>query len=294
MDGWRVDEFQDRHSTTRPLAFLTHAHRDHTRGLSAFLKQNQDIKLVCSEETAKIVEILDEIPPERCLPVHPGEELTLDAGSVSIIDANHCIGSLMFHFDLGDTRIVTTGDFRANEQILEAASEFFEPDICYIDATFDQPTFRFPSQASAITEIVKIAMQIEKHGKGLLLGSYLFGKERLFATLSHAIQGKLFLANPAQQDIYRALGLEAFWTDDISDAWISVVPMGLLQKPRSLQQRGLIQDKYSHHQIIASGWACLHQSSPNVSYIPYSEHNDYTGLKNYRSVLKAKCEIKIT
>ncbi|MFQ5978775.1 MAG: MBL fold metallo-hydrolase [Candidatus Heimdallarchaeota archaeon] len=293
MDGWRVDEFHNRHRAAKPLAFLTHAHRDHTRGLSAFLKRARDITLVCSQETAKIIEVLDGVPPERCLIVRPGEELSLDTGSATVLDANHCIGSLMFHFDLKDVRTVITGDFRANDDILEEASAFSEPDICYIDATFDQPTFNFPSQAKAITEALKIAMQVEKSGKELLLGSYLIGKEQLFATISHAIQDKVFLANPTQQEIYSALDLKPFWTDDIDDTWISVVPMSALQKPKKLQQRGIIRSEESHHQIIASGWACLHQSSSNVSYVPYSEHNDYGELANYRSMLKAKKEIKI-
>jgi DNA cross-link repair 1A protein len=294
IDGWRVDEFFGRHSISRRQVFLTHAHRDHTRGLSAFLKRERDAILVCSKETAKIVEILDGIPPERCLIVNPDQKLSLDAGTVSVFDANHCVGSLMFHFNLDTIRAVTTGDFRANKQILTAASEFSKPDEAYIDTTFDQPPFRFPSQAKAITEIVKIAMQMEKSRKKLLLGSYLFGKERLFATLSHAIQQKLFLANPVQQRIYRALGFESFWTDDIDDTWISIVPMGSLEKPKKLRQWGILRNKHSHHQVVASGWACLQQSSPDVSYIPYSEHNDFAELKNYRNVLKAKREIQIT
>ena len=294
VDGWRVDQFSERQGKTKSLAFLTHAHRDHTYGLSAFLKREKDALIVCSEETAKIIEILDGVIPERCILVRPGDDISLDEGLVSVIDANHCIGSLMFHFSLNNKRYAVTGDFRANERILQAASEFSEPDVCYIDTTFDQVKFRFPSQARAITDAVKIAMRVEKDNKELLLGSYLVGKEKLFSILSHALQRKVYLSNPTQRKIYSVLRLEDFWTEDKDDTWISIVPMNALQRQKRMrQQQQLGRNKRIDHQMIASGWACLHQSNAFVSYIPYSEHNDFERLSNYRNTLKAKREVKI-
>ncbi len=291
--SWRVDDFSRSQQKTSNIAFLTHGHRDHTQGLKEYVRKEKDAEIVCTEQTSKIIELLDDVPQDNCIIVRPGEDITFDGLRVSVVDANHCIGSVMFHFNFDNERIVATGDFRLNNEILKAVYSFSEPDLCYIDTTFDNRSFRFPTQASAITETVKIAIDIEKKGSELLLGSYLIGKERLFTTLSQALQKKVYLANPLQQKIYRSIGLDSFWTDKKEDSWISVVPMDALKDQKKLPRYGILSKANDFHKIIATGWACLKQSSPKVSYIPYSEHNDYFQLKKYRAALKAKREIEL-
>lgn len=87
---------------------------------------------------------------------------------VCLIDANHCPGAVIFLFKVpmenGEVkRYLHTGDFRANPRmcIHPALRQPENPpiDILYLDTTYLDPKWAFPSQEQTIKTACKIALQ---------------------------------------------------------------------------------------------------------------------------------------
>ncbi len=93
-----VDGFQ--WSLSQPQArsfFLSHHHSDHTVGLYS----KWDIGLIyCSEITARLLIEQDRLNPAvvRAVPLH--QRVYIDGVFVTLIDANHCPGAVVFVFEL--------------------------------------------------------------------------------------------------------------------------------------------------------------------------------------------------
>eukprot|EP00118_Oscarella_pearsei_P006512 m.29526 g.29526 ORF g.29526 m.29526 type:complete len:134 (+) comp31179_c0_seq8:305-706(+) len=103
---------------------------------------------------------------------------------VTLIDANHCPGSVMLLFRLSDGQtILHTGDFRASVE-MESYPELksIHVDSLYLDTTYMDPSYCFPSQSEVVQYVVDVASRIvAKLPKTLIVcGTYSIGKEKVF------------------------------------------------------------------------------------------------------------------
>lgn len=167
--------------------FLSHFHSDHYGILNGNFPYGT---IYCSSITSKLVEKRLNVPYSCIQPLQLNKKYIIDNIEVVCIDANHCPGSLLFLFKLPDNRyILHTGDFRFTPSMLE--NPFLLPftkdktiDKLYLDTTYLNPEYEFPSQ----NEIVKIAKTLfQKHYKDnkslILFGSYTIGKEKMYIYL---------------------------------------------------------------------------------------------------------------
>ncbi|KAF9423324.1 DNA break repair nuclease [Podila epigama] len=99
----------------------------------------------------------------RRLPMH---EPTLVGGvTVSLIDANHCPGAVLFVFDLHSPkrRYLHTGDFRALPEMcinpVLCQPSKVPIDILYLDTTYSNPRYTFPPQRLVISETVRTILK---------------------------------------------------------------------------------------------------------------------------------------
>ncbi|KAL3909838.1 MAG: hypothetical protein SGPRY_009285, partial [Prymnesium sp.] len=121
LDGFIVDGFNFVESSVRDY-FLTHAHSDHTTGLTSAFTAGT---IYCSHVTARLVMASLGVSEARLVRIAPGESIRLGPVLVTALDAGHCPGALMFlfhHTDLHYTAL-HTGDFRASEEVRERAVE---------------------------------------------------------------------------------------------------------------------------------------------------------------------------
>ncbi|KZT43783.1 hypothetical protein SISSUDRAFT_996763 [Sistotremastrum suecicum HHB10207 ss-3] len=162
----RVDEFADPYSPdfTHPsLHLLTHVHTDHTNGLAA---KSFNSRVVCSIDTKKMLlnaeECNDRIafdegliaqrvrPFGQLCTIRPGAETSLGSRdllcalplheptefeledkervTITLIDANHCPGSVMFLVEGKKGAVLHTGDIRAEASMISdlARNPFLE------------------------------------------------------------------------------------------------------------------------------------------------------------------------
>ncbi|KAF2189186.1 hypothetical protein K469DRAFT_701784 [Zopfia rhizophila CBS 207.26] len=128
---------------------------------------------------------------------------------VTLFDANHCVGAVMFLVEGDGKAVLYTGDIRAetwwvnslvrNPVLIPYTLHSKRLDCIYLDNTFatkSEPYREFPSKAEGIRELLE---KVEMHSKDAIFffHSWTFGYENVWIALSS------FLHSPIHLDSYR-------------------------------------------------------------------------------------------
>lgn len=166
--------------------FLSHFHSDHYIGLTAKWCHGP---IYCSKVTANLVKQQLGVD-SRYVVALPWEEWQEIPGTngvkVNMISANHCPGSSLYLFEkvIGQgqnpkvQRVLHCGDFRAckahvkhpllKPEVLDAVSGKTREqkiDVCYLDTTYLNPKYAFPSQADVIQACSDMCVSLSKEFK---------------------------------------------------------------------------------------------------------------------------------
>ena len=101
--------------------FLSHAHADHTVGLRDGWKGGT---VFCSEITKRLIELQFQDVSEHLIALPMNESVLFGVDedgkhvNVTLLDANHCPGAVMFLFEGAFGRVLHTGDFRYSPKML--------------------------------------------------------------------------------------------------------------------------------------------------------------------------------
>ena len=182
FDGFVVDGFN--FTKTFPGCrhwLLTHAHSDHTCGLSGGFDAGT---IYCSEITKRLV--MRDVSArlgERMVVINAGESIHIEelATTLTALDAGHCPGALMFLFEAEGHRALHTGDCRASPDVVAAAvAAVCGPpargglDILYLDTTYASPRWDFPPQPESLSMMQRIVeAELAREPRTLfIVGSY--------------------------------------------------------------------------------------------------------------------------
>lgn len=127
-------------------------------------------KIYCSRVTANLLEQQLKVSKRYIYALPMDKEYQLkDTITVSLIDANHCPGSVLFLFkvlrpDGTVARHLHTGDFRASPRMclhpLIRQPENAAIDTLYLDTTYLDAQYAFPPQSKVIRAACNIAQEI--------------------------------------------------------------------------------------------------------------------------------------
>ncbi|KAM5202100.1 5' exonuclease Apollo isoform 1-T1 [Hipposideros larvatus] len=163
-----VDFWSLRRAASARLFFLSHMHSDHTVGLSSTWAR----PLYCSPITAFLLHRRLQVSKQwiRALEVGESHVLPLDeigreTVTVTLMDANHCPGSVMFLFEGYFGTILYTGDFRYTPSMLKEPALRVGKQIhtLYLDNTNCNPALVLPSQEEAARQIVELIRKHPEH-----------------------------------------------------------------------------------------------------------------------------------
>ncbi|CAG8567813.1 10809_t:CDS:2, partial [Dentiscutata erythropus] len=153
--------------------FLSHFHSDHYVGLSSKWSHGP---IYCSTVTGNLVVQQLQVKPYYVRKLAMNEEIAIDKTNttVTLIDANHCPGSVLFLFKTkcanGEIkRYLHTGDFRAcPRQVLHPA--LAQPNnppinILYLDTTYLNERSCFPAQEQVVNAIIQLVKEVIKNGE---------------------------------------------------------------------------------------------------------------------------------
>ncbi|XP_069167909.1 DNA cross-link repair 1A protein isoform X1 [Procambarus clarkii] len=282
--------------------FLTHFHYDHYRGL----KKSFSRPIYCSEITARLVKLRIGVSDQYIHPLPMEKPMVVCGIEVTLLEANHCPGAVMFLFKLrtGAT-VLHVGDFRANQKMESYPSLWnCSIDTLYLDTTYCKPLYDFPNQDDVIEKCVSIATcHIKNNSKTLIfVGAYSIGKERVFKAIATALDCRIWASNDRIKTLscIQDEELQARLTSDKLCAQVHVVPMSDLKPKKLMDYIEMMKPRYTVGVAIRpTGWE--HSSGDllnNLSSkqfgniyiygIPYSEHSSYKELKRFVQFIQPK------
>ncbi|EYB30075.1 hypothetical protein FG05_05331 [Fusarium graminearum] len=196
-----VSEFPEIWNAQPPLAcFLSHVHSDHLAGLeslrSPLINYGKGV-LEARQQTFKhLSKVLRSLPLETPTSIElcPGREI-----QVTLFDANHCPGAVMFLVEGDGKAILYTGDIRSepwfvnaierNPNLIEYTSGLKTLDKIYLDTSFTEDV-PFETKAQGITELLK---KISKYPNDTVFHfqAWTYGYEDVWIALSKALKSKI-------------------------------------------------------------------------------------------------------
>jgi phosphoribosyl 1,2-cyclic phosphodiesterase len=217
------------HSQLPSAYFLSHFHSDHYGGLRSSFSRGP---IFCSEVTASLV--CDKLGVSRIwvhvLPI--GEAVTIQGVEITLLDANHCAGAVMFLFRIPMsagryTTVLHCGDMRYTPAMREyEALKRHQVDLLYFDNTYANPRHRMPPQADMIQFIVDTVKTCMAKAKAdskrvlFLIGTYTIGKERIMIEVARQCNCKVYLP-PWKYRLCKQLqvaGFDSLFTNDPADS----------------------------------------------------------------------------
>jgi DNA cross-link repair 1A protein len=198
--------------------------------------------------------------------------------NVTLMDANHCIGSVMFLFQSLETgSILFTGDFRFIPSMLQhpalrnSSGDLIEISHLFLDNTFARPEFQFPPQ-QVCKEMIFKAIE-ENPDFDVFIKSECFGRETLLVELAERFN-TIVVVNEKMMKRIRLLkkNPEKFSVNE-ADGFIRVVGKEAF---RTLYERNLNQIRTIG--ICLTGWCKTFSKSEDFGVIrykiPYSGHSN--------------------
>lgn len=278
-----VDFWNIRKAARARLFFLSHMHTDHTVGLSSTWKR----PIYCSPVTGQILHLKLKVAKKWIHPLEVGESYVLaldeigrETMTVTLIDANHCPGSVMFLFEGYFGVILYTGDFRytRNMQQEPALKNAKLINIIYLDNTNCSPQIVLPSRQQATEQIKKV---IREHPLHLVkIGTYSLGKESLLVELAQEFQTWI-VVSPKKLELMELLEMENVFSSEEEAGWIHAVDFS------EICQASMLRWNQSRPTIAILPTSQLKKiSHPNVFVIPYSDHSSFPELLEFVAWLK--------
>ncbi|XP_036363409.1 putative uncharacterized protein DDB_G0277255 [Octopus sinensis] len=225
-----LDRF-DGENLSSTVFFLSHTHFDHTQGLNEpkfleVLEKRQSTHLYCSK---MVQTILLKMPSFKKLEPHikvlevnsptvievPNDEhssqSTCSTITVTLLQAGHCLGSVMFLIEGSEGTVLYTGDFRWEENEFFRMSWLKSGDnmklikSLYVDTTFCVPeAFHIPTRTQSYEAVLS---EVTKHFKKndanyvCIFSKTSFGYEHLLEKLAKAFRMKVHV-NDYKKSVY--------------------------------------------------------------------------------------------
>ncbi|KAI0544982.1 artemis protein [Xylaria curta] len=242
--GIKVDFFRPTPNIPPPSAcFLSHVHSDHLAGLETF----SDAFIYCSAATKEILlrlkkssvrlnyaqgiledprmqtykhleKLLKPIPLDTPIAIELQRGNTIQ---VTLLDANHCVGAVMFLFEGSGKAVLYTGDIRCeprfvtaitqNPNMIEYSSGLKTFDRIYLDTSIVN-NYPLQTKADGLRELLG---KVRKYPKDTIfyLQAWTYGYEEVWIALSKALNSKVHV------DKYKMRVFESLATKSEDNRW---------------------------------------------------------------------------
>ncbi|KAJ7971803.1 DNA cross-link repair protein [Quillaja saponaria] len=283
--------------------FLTHFHYDHYGGLSKGWSHGP---IYCSPRTARLVRMCLSVNPSFIIPLDLNTEHVIEGVKVTLLEANHCPGAALIHFHIPNGQCyLHTGDFRACKEMQGFPLLISQRvNVLYLDTTYCDPKYKFPSKEDVLSYVVKITKNcLKKQPRTLVVvGAYSIGKECVYLAISKALGVKIF-ANASRRRTLLSFGwpeLSGSLCTNEKDTLLHVLPISSLKFENLKSYLKTYHEQYAA--VLAfrpTGWTYREtvgykldlikpSSKGNITIygVPYSEHSSFTELQEFVQFLR--------
>ncbi|NXW79128.1 DCR1B exonuclease, partial [Hirundo rustica] len=208
-----------------------------------------------------------------------GQSHVVDGVTVTLIDSNHCPGSVMFLFEGTFGTILYTGDFRYTSTMQgELALKGRHIDRLYLDNTHCHPQRALPSRALATRQVARLIRAHPQHH--VVIGVYTLGKETLLVELALEFSTWV-VVSPWRLEQMRLLELPDVFTAEEGAGWIRAVDVAEIRWDTLVSWNKL----HPTIAIIPTGRP-VKVTHPKIHVIPYSDHSSFMELREFVKWLK--------
>ncbi|CCG82132.1 Predicted protein [Taphrina deformans PYCC 5710] len=244
-----IDYFRPRSKSAPPvLAYLlSHVHSDHLQGLEnkdfsgaliycsqatknlllRIQERNVRVKYARSEVDRKVLKYAHLVQRRgkqrdilRTIPLHRPTKLTVgrDQLTVTLFDANHCPGATMFLIESSTSRVLYTGDIRAeptflatflsNPLMIPYTSGQYMLDCIYLDTSARVGGQEYPPKFEGCRQLVRAIAQYPA-STNFYFNAWCMGYEDIWMTISRAFRTKIHV-DQYRKTLFESIANESY------------------------------------------------------------------------------------
>ena len=275
------------------ISFLSHAHKDHSAGMS------RQKKIIASEETLALAGLESRaLRPEdwnnivaengNARHVRCTEHVRPETLNWKLLDAGHMLGSRQILINEDGRTTVYTGDISTRENIFGHKAEIPRCDRLIMEATYgSDPIYKFPDHEEVYSEISSF---IKSHDDcNILFGCYEIGKAQEMVKILNERCGIAPVVNETTEkncSIYERFNVKldrlVIGSDEAEEVmnkrFIAIVPMRHAKRYFAKK----LSDAFGKKTLCASvsGWALTQRYDTDAAF-PLSDHADFHELREY-------------
>ena len=152
---------------TRDLAFVSHAHSDHT----GFHK-----RILCTPATARLMQVRLNLDAGTFETLTFGQTKAFDGWSARLLPAGHVLGSAQLLYEDPEGTLLYTGDFKLRKGLSAEAAIASHAETLVMETTYGMPRYQFPAVRETLLALLKFCVETLEDGETPVLLAYSLGK----------------------------------------------------------------------------------------------------------------------
>jgi len=271
-DVYTVDAHYD-----RLIRVVTHAHRDHTKGLRTSMKAA--LHIIATPTTFQFLEVLGyRIPEEKALSLPYRRSVEILGERITLVEARHIAGSAQVLVESRNSVVGYTGDFK-----LPGTPPLRGLDVLVIDATYGSPRYqRRWSDWDALDALISLIDEAINRGPVWIYGFH--GKlQEIMVELRRRGVDYEFMAEPVTIELARvASGFYGVPLDGIRPYMGGAVEESVIVFTHASKRRYKTRLPGTH--IHLTGWelrGVVRQTGPNTFNVSFSDHATFSEIIEY-------------
>lgn len=267
----------------RDLAFVSHAHSDHT---------GCHKRILCTPATARLMQVRLGEDLQSFQTLAFGETRSFEGWSATLIPAGHVLGSAQLLYQDSHGTLLYTGDFKLRKGLSSEAVVMTQAETLVMETTYGLPRYQFPPVQETLGAIVKFCAEAVEEGETPVLLGYALGKaqEILSALQSAGLPVMLHASIARIATVYEEFGV-VFPPYTQLDAAKSTGHV--LICPPAVNGSRILQNVRRPRRAALTGWAidsgAIHRLQVDAAF-PLSDHADYNDLLRY---VEAVCPARV-
>jgi DNA ligase-1 len=259
---------------TRDLAFVSHAHSDHT----GFHK-----RILCTPATARLMQVRFNQDAETFDTLTFGETRIFGSWSARLLPAGHVLGSAQLLYEASEGTLLYTGDFKLRKGLSSEAAIASHAEILVMETTYGMPRYQFPPVRETLSALLKFCVEALEDGSTPVLLGYALGKaQEILSTLQGAgLPVMLHGAIARIAKVYEEFGI----TFPSYRQFETATAAGhVLICPPNINNSRMLQSLRHPRVAALTGWAmdpgAVRRLQVDAAF-PLSDHADYNELLHY-------------